>query len=224
MAKTVAVQGDECIQQLTGPERERHTNQLANVLNTEDGANAAAEQCENVCRNETSLISLSGFASTNNKETRTKKVNDENNSDDKDDVEIVNPEVTVIASDPMPEVLNLEDPHDRNASQSRYKTLMKDIKLMRDPVVSITPIDVQSQTLVVQDDIDIKKEQLGSSKFIPFSVQEDTYLMEGYAKFGKKWHDILKHSEYIFHTSRNRESLRGRHKTLVRRIEVNKNT
>ena len=217
MARTVAVEGAECIQQLTGPERDRHTNQLANVLNTEDTGVAidALEQCGNVSTNEALSSSLPVCASPNDKESSAEKVTDETTSDDKDDVQIVLPDVDVITADTVKEVLILDDPADRNPTQSRSKGLMKDIELLGDPVVSITPLNIQNTTLVVQDDIDVKKEELGSSKYVPFSEQEDIDLKDGYEKFGKRWSDILKHSGYTFHSSRNRETLRGRHKTLL---------
>ena len=223
MARTVAVEGAECIQQLTGPERERHTDQLANVLSMEDNgvANHVVGEGGNAFTNEKSTISLPECESLNEKEASATNVVEESvvtaesTADDKDDVQNVIQDVNVVTDEPVKEVVILDDPVNETPTQCRSKGLMEDIELLGDPVVSITPLNLQGTKLVVQDDIEVKREELGSSKYVPFTELEDNYLKDGYNKFGKRWSDILKHSGYTFHSSRNRETLRGRHKTLL---------
>ena len=220
MARTVAVEGAECIQQLTGPERERHTNQLANVLNTEDDDVAIHVVGEggNASTKEKPTISLPDGALPNDKEASASKVVEESvrsaecTSDDKDVENVIQ---DVVTDEPVKEVLVLDDTVDEKPTQCRSKRLMDDIELLGDPVVSLTPLNLQGTKLVVQDDIEVKREELGSSKYVPFTELEDNHLKDGYNKFGKRWSNILKHSGYTFHSSRTRETLRGRYKTLL---------
>ena len=179
MSRTAAVEGAECIQQLTGPAREHHTTQLAKVLSTEDNgvSNDTVLQGGNASTNENITISSPGCASPSHDETSVTKVVEQSvlidgsNSDDKDDVQIVNPD----GNDHSEEVIILNDPVDAN--QSHFPS--KRIELLDDPVVIITPINVENPSLVVKDNIDVKKEEIESASYVPFTTEEDKYIMEG---------------------------------------------
>ena len=73
-------------------------------------------------------------------------------------------------------------------------------------------------TLIQQDDIDVKKEEMDEGKhFLTFTTEEDSYLKTGIAKHAnskRKWADILKDEEFTFQKGRSRDSLRVRATTL----------
>ena len=212
MSRTAAVEGAECIQQLTGPAGEYHTTQLAKLLST--GDNGVSNE-NNASTAEKITISSPGCASSSHKETSVTKVVEEpvvidgSNSDDKDDVQIVNPD----DKDHSNEVIILNDSVDANQNQCPSKL----IELLDDPVVTITPLNVEKPSLVVKDNIDVKKEEIESSSYVAFTTEEDKYIIDGFAEFGKRWTNILKCSKYTFHSTRNKDTLRGRYKTLVKK-------
>ena len=75
-----------------------------------------------------------------------------------------------------------------------------------------------ASTIIVSDDIEIKKEELQDGKrFLQFTKQEDEFLMAGYKKHQKsrtKWSDIIKDKSFKFQEGRTRDSLRMRVTTL----------
>ena len=74
--------------------------------------------------------------------------------------------------------------------------------------------------LVTKDDIEVKKEELEDApekKSLRFTPEEDAFIRKGYLKYAKstsRWANILKDSEYTFHNSRTRDSIRMRATTL----------
>ena len=92
--------------------------------------------------------------------------------------------------------------------------------------VQIEAIDVEK--MIVQHDdqgdsvdkegLEVKKEELGSEKkSLRFTPEEDAFLRKGYVKYSKSpkvWAKILADSDYKFHISRGRDSLRVRASTL----------
>ena len=214
LARTAAVEGNECIEELTGPGRDIHTNHLANILIQDPRAtNDVVGQCANRSSQENSTIALAGSALPREKESAATNAKDETvltgetSSDEKsldDDVQIVIPLVNVIPDDPI------ED----NSIPSNAKGLMTDIENLGDPVISIQPLNAVNSSLVVQDDIDVKREDLAETKKLPFTEEEDKFLQTGVKIYGKRWTDMLKDTALIFHPSRNKDTLRGRWNTL----------
>ena len=70
------------------------------------------------------------------------------------------------------------------------------------------------------DNIEVKKEELQNAltpgaRFIRYTPEEDSFLRDGVKKYGLgRWSHILKDSEYTFHASRTRDSLRMRAETI----------
>ena len=124
----------------------------------------------------------------------------------------------------VPEVTNLCDDESTNVNNSGTSEtsfdLGKELPKLDEPVLRIKPITVDGKgasTLIVRDDIEIKKEELDDSKRLSFTAAEDGYLRAGYKKHtGSKtiWPDILKEAEYEFHGSRKRDTLRVRANSL----------
>ena len=92
-----------------------------------------------------------------------------------------------------------------------------------DPIViddacALTEVDDLESKLNVQDNIEVKKEELdGGKKFLVFSTEEDDFLKVGFKKYSsskKKWADILNDKAFEFQQGRTRDSLRVRSKTL----------
>ena len=191
LSRTVAVEGAECIQQLTGPQRDRHTDELACTLTEGDStiANDVGGQCVTVPVKDNAIHTLAESASSVDKSS-------DNNDDD----------TTTIPDDPIRD----------NSIPSSSKSLMEDIEKLGDPVVSIKPLNTEKSSLVVEDNIDVKKEEIADGRKVSFSQEEDKYLKDGVKKYGKRWTDILKYSGYEFHTSRTKDTLRGRYNTLAR--------
>ena len=76
--------------------------------------------------------------------------------------------------------------------------------------------DTASSNLTVNDNIEVKKEEL-EVKRLCFTPEEDSYIKAGVSKYKHsttKWSDILKDTEYKFHSSRKRDALRMRANSL----------
>ena len=88
------------------------------------------------------------------------------------------------------------------------------------PEVRIQCIDVdksKDSTLIVSDNIEVKKEELEGVKRLGFTEEEDSFIKEGITRYNSsktKWADILKDPEYKFHPTRTRDTLRVRAKYL----------
>ena len=99
-------------------------------------------------------------------------------------------------------------------------------------VIDLEPIAITDETLastsaektddgslnVIEcDDIDVKKEELEQVKRLTFTPEENSFIRAGYDKYKdscSKWSDILKDTEYKFHSSRTRDSIRMRANSL----------
>ena len=99
------------------------------------------------------------------------------------------------------------------------KILIEPLQMGKEPAAVSEHLssNVDSQ-LISKDDIEVKKEELKSGKrFLTFTTEEDKFLREGFAKYGKsmkKWADILKDKDYQFQEGRTRDSLRVRATSL----------
>ena len=84
--------------------------------------------------------------------------------------------------------------------------------------IDVTSQDEEIRTLIMTDDIEVKKEELEEKKsFLRFTSMEDSYIRKGFQKHGtstSKWADILKDPDFKFHSSRTRDTLRMRAGTL----------
>lgn len=86
--------------------------------------------------------------------------------------------------------------------------------------IATTVNSVVSQVERNQMDVEIKKEEVqnqvdGDKKLMRFTSKEDSFLRDGIGKYGfGQWSKILKDNAYPFHTSRDRDSLRIRARTL----------
>ncbi len=190
MSRTTAEEGAECIKQLTGPHREIHTTELAQSL-------IAEESVDNEL-----VHTLTEQDTVNNELVNT--LTEQVTKDEDDEIVIVVPESTNLTDECSP----------MKSITSTSNDLLEDIQRMDDPVVCIKSIVVENSNLIIQDDIDVKKEQLDEPKKVPFTEEEDRYIRDGLKKYGKKWAEILKDSEYKFHPSRKRDTIRVRANTL----------
>ena len=86
------------------------------------------------------------------------------------------------------------------------------------PIADASKSSENDSTLIENDDIEVKKEELENGKrFLTFTTTEDKFLRDGFIKHeksAKKWADILKDTSFQFQPGRTRDSLRVRATTL----------
>ena len=174
---------------LTGTARDDHTSQLAEALN-EAEANIVEDVVIELPLPEVAII-------------------EDDEIKDTADVDICHPPIAM-------EKVITKDVEKRNGSYSASTNLIDDIIQLKQPVVQIETIDMQSK-LIVSDNIEVKKEELEDSKRITFTPVEDEYIRAGCKKYStskSKWADILKDPDYKFRPCRTRDTLRVRATSL----------
>ena len=222
-SRVTAELGSQCVSELTGPNRDLHTNQLAESLVAEEVINLNNDEDESSgsdvpsSQNSELLISDDVFHIKDNETDISIPPNTRRDVSPnaavasmisqetihlKDDVcDILAPEVTIIADEDAQEVIG------------ELASLLPVAEKNTDSLSEMTPITVD-----VEYDADVKKEELlDESKRISFTTEEDNYIKEGYQKYassGTKWADILKDPDYTFHPSRKRDTLRVRYTSL----------
>ena len=198
LSREVATEGRACMAKLTGTEKECHTKDLADSL---------IHLNEKPCSSEPNIQSINSEEMTDDDEVQYL-------GNDLVDVtatnDVVNDSDNNLGSQNLQE---REDQVESNPYAEKESNVDEKIEDVETPSISSTQGKVVD--LVEKE---IKKEDLENSinpKTRRFTEEEDKFIKRGVEKYGYgNWKRILVDSEYTFHSSRTRDTIRMRAKTL----------
>ena len=201
-SRQTAIKGDECVSELTGPERSEQSKKLASDLRE--------------------------IVETANESTEIVSGNMQGTSHDKDAEEIVLEDVSAVVEEisVTPEGQRSNQPIS-SSSVLDLSDLDRDLDNILNPTL-ITPVTISDTdsvqlgkrksteniaSLINHDDIELKKEEVEEVKRLGFTAEEDKFIKEGIEKYklsSTKWSDIVHDTAYSFHQTRTRDSIRMR--------------
>ena len=198
LSREVATEGRACMAKLTGTEKECHTKDLADSL---------IHLNEKPCSSEPNIQSINSEEMTDDDEVQYL-------GNDLVDVtatnDVVNDSDNNLGSQNLQE---REEQVESNPYAEKESNVDEKIEDVETPSISSTQGKVVD--LVEKE---IKKEDLENSinpKTRRFTEEEDKFIKRGVEKYGYgNWKRILVDSEYTFHSSRTRDTIRMRAKTL----------
>ena len=196
LSREVATEARACMAKLTGAEKECHTQTLADSL---------MHVTENPCTSEPNVQSITSEEVTDDEvQCLTKDVVDVTNETDVGS----NSDSNIGSKDLKSRDNQLESIHSHN------NTSNVDEKNEDDTMPAISSL----QKMVDLAEKEVKKEDLENTingRTNRFTEEEDKFIKSGVEKYGfGNWKRILVDKEYTFHSSRTRDTLRMRAKTL----------
>ena len=201
LSRDVATRGKQCMEKIVGETRKETTEQLANIVsdinkNSMEFDQSVIDKARNILQPIHVSDTTTTFADNSRDETCIANIllhNDGNS---------FLPDINPVQSDVII----------TSSRGGEYKGSRKA------NISSITPCSSFSQVRTI--DVEVKKEEAqqqlqSSGKSKRFTPDEDRYLNLGIEKYGKgSWSLILNDSNFNFHSSRSRDSLRMRAETL----------
>jgi len=203
LSRDVATRGKQCMEKIVGEARTETTEQLANIIsdinkNSMEFDHSVIEKARNILQPIYVGDTITAVADNLCGETSNTTMLLHN------DVNSFEPDVNPEQSDVMI----------TGSRSGEYKGSRKA------KISSVTPCSSSSQVKTITNDVEVKKEEAqqqlrSSGKSKRFTLDEDRYLNLGMEKYGKgSWSLILHDSDFNFHSSRSRDSLRMRAETL----------
>ena len=196
LSREVATEARSCMAKLTGTEKDCHTKDLAeSLLNLTDKP----------CSNEPNIQSITAEEITDDEEVQyiEKDVVDVT-------ADVVSDNENNIESQNVQEREDQVDSNPYAENDSIVDDKIEDVATSSASVMQTKVVDLFEK--------EIKKEDLENSinpKTKRFTEEEDKFIKNGIEKYGYgNWKRILVDSEYTFHSSRTRDALRMRAKTL----------
>ncbi len=197
-SREVAVQGQVCMDMLTGSQRSKHTSEIASELLIIQKNNEPAKDCQK--SNEEAEVVLLDQVTDNGVEPW--NAQEEGMEEDKE-------EVIVVESNSYEDRVNIE----QLPCSSTYSIKDVDIDNCDKQLRDIT----NDKNIKGLQEVEVKLEDIEDPKRLTFTSEEDTFIKQGYAKYKATpsvWASILRDRQFKFHPSRKRDTIRVRATTL----------
>ena len=203
LSRDVATRGKQCMAKIVGEARTETTEQLANIIsdinkNSMEFDQSVIDKARNILQPIVVGDTITPVADKLCGETSNTTM-------------LLHNDVNSFEPDVNPEQIDVMITGSRSGE---YKGSRKA------KIASVTPCSSSSQVKAITNDVEVKKEEAqqqlrSSGKSKRFTLDEDRYLNLGMEKYGKgSWSLILNDSNFNFHSSRSRDSLRMRAETL----------
>ena len=215
-SRDVAVKGKQCMRKLVGPIAEEHTSTIVEAVK--------AISQPDLTTADTPSSSMQGLSTL---------VDDDDDTPAPEDRASCSKQGLSVSQEDTDEVAEISTTTDETDETDDHgvTAISKDVSV---PAiqgvcgVQIEPIDVEETILLTNNKdttidssgLEVKKEELekdNEKKNLRFTMEEDAFIKKGYAKYAKcptKWAKILSDSDYKFHPSRSRDSIRMRATTM----------
>ena len=234
LSREVAVEGKACMQKMVGTHGQEHSRQLAASLR-ETFTQVDGGECSTSTTTSQVATSQTLRLSSDDELVCEEIVDDEKVVRSEGTVDVVDqlaPEMEVLSKQTAGHIseseLSTEGRKESSPTPACSGSVADaiDVEGTDVPVSTISltsACDVRNKDQTPQippDDLEVKKEELEKeltrgTRLLRFTIEEDSFLRQGFQKYGKgKWSHILKDKELKFHSSRTRDSLRMRADTI----------